>query len=49
MYLSVNHEVAPKEMAYGMDSHCDDCHFSTQIDWDALGWSDDPVLGGTRP
>ncbi len=46
MYLSVNHEVAPKEMAYGMDGHCDDCHFSDQIDWGALSWSGDPILGG---
>jgi hypothetical protein len=49
MFLSVNHGVAPKEMAYGMDGHCDDCHFSTQIDWSALGWSGDPLSGGTRP
>ncbi len=49
MFLSVNHEVAPKEMAYGMDGNCGDCHISGQIDWVALGWSDDPVLGGARP
>ncbi|MBT8110929.1 MAG: tetrathionate reductase family octaheme c-type cytochrome, partial [Gammaproteobacteria bacterium] len=45
MYLSVNHEVAPAEMAYGMDGHCDDCHFSDQIDWGALSWSGDPIFG----
>ena len=49
MYLSVNHEVAPAEMAYGMDGACADCHILPQIDWPALGWSDDPILGGTRP
>jgi len=46
MYLSVNHEVAPAEMAYGMDGRCGDCHFSDQIDWGALSWSGDPLLGG---
>ena len=49
MYLSVNHEVAPKEVAYGMDGRCGDCHFGTQIDWGALGWSGDPALGNNRP
>ncbi|MCP5092787.1 MAG: hypothetical protein GY949_17890 [Gammaproteobacteria bacterium] len=49
MYLSVNHEVAPKEQAYGMDGACGDCHLSTQIDWTALGWTGDPAAGGTRP
>ncbi len=48
MYLSVNHEVAPKEQAYGMDGACGDCHISGQIDWTELGWTDDPILGGTR-
>lgn len=48
MYLSVNHEVAPKEQAYGMDGTCGDCHGGNQIDWAALGWSDDPAAGGTR-
>jgi len=45
MYLSINHEVAPKEMAYGMDGHCDDCHSADQIDWGALSWSGDPIFG----
>ncbi len=49
MYLSVNHEVAPSEQAYGMDGACADCHFSGEIDWTELGWSDDPAAGGTRP
>jgi octaheme c-type cytochrome (tetrathionate reductase family) len=49
MYLSVNHEVAPKEQAYGMDGACGDCHLGNQIDWAALGWSGDPAAGGTRP
>ena len=46
MYLSVNHEVAPPEMAYGMDGDCNDCHFGDQIEWTALGWTDDPAEGG---
>ena len=49
MYLTVNHEIAPKEQALGMDSNCADCHMNGQIDWTELGWSDDPVLGGARP
>ncbi len=49
MYLTVNHEIAPKEMALGMDASCGDCHVSGVIDWAGLGWSDDPVFGGTRP
>jgi len=49
MYLTVNHEIAPKEQALGMDSSCGDCHTGGQYDWTELGWSDDPVLGGTRP
>jgi len=49
MYLSVNHEVAPKEEAYGFGFDCGDCHFGTQIDWADLGWSGDPVIDGTRP
>jgi octaheme c-type cytochrome (tetrathionate reductase family) len=49
MYLSVNHEVAPKEMAYGMNGNCADCHGDNQINWQGLGWSADPLEGGTRP
>ena len=48
MLLSVNHEIAPKEMALGMGSNCGDCHASDHIDWQALGWTDDPFDGGTR-
>jgi octaheme c-type cytochrome (tetrathionate reductase family) len=50
MYLTVNHEVAPREQAYGYDGLCVDCHLQDQVDWQALGWTDDPLLvGGTRP
>ena len=51
MYLTVNHEVAPKEQAYGMDGACADCHGGNQIDWTELGWTDEPApFGtGTRP
>ena len=48
MLLKVDHEVAPKEMAYGRNNGCADCHFSTQIDWPALGWTKDPTAGGTQ-
>jgi octaheme c-type cytochrome (tetrathionate reductase family) len=48
MLLTVNHEVAPKEKAYGMDSECGDCHASSAIDWQALGWTADPFDGGER-
>jgi octaheme c-type cytochrome (tetrathionate reductase family) len=47
MYLTVNHEVAPKEQAYGMDGACGDCHGGDQIDWTELGWTADPLLPGT--
>jgi octaheme c-type cytochrome (tetrathionate reductase family) len=50
MYLTVNHEVAPREQAYGMDGACGDCHGDGLIDWTELGWTADPALGGgTRP
>jgi len=49
MYLTVNHEVAPKEQALGKDSACADCHAAGQIDWTGLGYDDDPFLGGERP
>ncbi len=48
MLLKVDHEVAPKEMAYGRNTGCTDCHFSGQIDWAALGWTADPTQGGTQ-
>jgi len=38
----VDHEVAAKEMAYGMGG-CGDCHLNGQIDWPALGWTADPA------
>lgn len=50
MYLTINHEVAPKEESLGLDGNCASCHFNDQIDWSELGWSDDPlILGGVRP
>jgi octaheme c-type cytochrome (tetrathionate reductase family) len=49
MYLTVNHEVAPKEMAYGFGGDCKDCHFDGQIDWQALSYPiGDPAVHGTR-
>jgi len=48
MLLKVDHEVAPKEMAYGMGGACGDCHLNGQIDWAALGWTADPANGGTQ-
>jgi octaheme c-type cytochrome (tetrathionate reductase family) len=48
MLLKVDHEVAPKEQAYGKDNGCADCHFSGQIEWTALGWTKDPAAGGTQ-
>jgi hypothetical protein len=51
MYLSVNHEVAPREQAYGFGGleGCADCHFNGQIDWIKLGCTGDPVSGGNCP
>ena len=46
MLLKVDHEVAPKEMAYGL---CDDCHGASQIDWVALGYAGDPINVGVTP
>ena len=46
MLLSVNHEIAPGEMALGKDGECDDCHNAGQIDWSALGWNEDPYRAG---
>ena len=48
MYLSVNHEIAPAEQAFGYDGNCGDCHIGAGIDWQLLGWTDDPVNGGVR-
>jgi hypothetical protein len=41
MYLSINHEIAPKEEARG----CGDCHFGG-IDFTTLGYDGDPMMGG---
>jgi octaheme c-type cytochrome (tetrathionate reductase family) len=50
MLLKVDHEVAPKEMAFGHGGFCSDCHGGSQIEWAALGWSSDPVsANATRP
>jgi hypothetical protein len=49
MYLTVNHEIAPKEDALGIDNSCDSCHFGDRVEWTELGWTGDPALGGTRP
>ena len=51
MLLSVNHEVAPAEQALGygpMPDACIDCHSTEYVDWDELGWTDDPLNGGDR-
>ncbi len=51
MYLSVNHEIAPKAEALGAGpgtEGCGDCHTGDKIDWPALGWTGDPAAGGTR-
>jgi octaheme c-type cytochrome (tetrathionate reductase family) len=51
MLLSVNHEIAPKEMALGsgaMPESCMDCHVSGAVDFTELGWTADPFNGGQR-
>ena len=51
MLLTVNHEVAPAENALGnggMPDACMDCHETEFVDWEALGWTDDPLRGGNR-
>ena len=51
MLLSVNHEVAPKEQALGygpFPDGCVDCHTTQDIEWDKLGWTDDPFNVGDR-
>jgi octaheme c-type cytochrome (tetrathionate reductase family) len=42
--LKVDHEIAPAAQALGKNG-CADCHQGNQIDWAALGWSGDPILG----
>ena len=49
MYLTVNHEIAPKEEALGMNNDCGSCHLGGQFDWSELGWTGDPASGGQRP
>jgi len=49
MYLTVNHEIAPGEASLGYDGNCVDCHGGNKYDWTELGWTADPVEGGTRP
>jgi len=51
MLLTVNHEVAPAAQALGAGpapNSCIDCHGGSQIDWSALGWTNDPLNGGDR-
>jgi octaheme c-type cytochrome (tetrathionate reductase family) len=51
MLLSVNHEIAPAEKALGngpVPDNCASCHHSEYVDWDELGWTDDPLNGGDR-
>jgi octaheme c-type cytochrome (tetrathionate reductase family) len=51
MLLTVNHEVAPAEQALGVGmipDACMDCHATEHIDWSALGWTGDPLDGGSR-
>ena len=51
MLLSVNHEIAPAEMALGAGpapDNCIQCHVSNNIDFTELGWTADPLNGGKR-
>jgi len=51
MLLSVNHEVAPATQALGsglIPDSCLDCHESDNVDFQALGWTEDPLNGGYR-
>ncbi len=38
MYLTVNHEVAPKEDALGNGNSCADCHAPGLVEWEAIGY-----------
>ncbi|MBT8445214.1 MAG: tetrathionate reductase family octaheme c-type cytochrome [Gammaproteobacteria bacterium] len=49
MYLTVNHEIAPKEQAYGYNDACNDCHLGGGVDFTLLGYDADPLQGGSRP
>ena len=48
MQLSVNHEIAPAEMALGKGGACADCHANGLIDWPALGWAENPGGRGSE-
>ncbi len=42
MYMGINHEVAPKEMALGQPP-CEGCHFNQEFPWADLGYDCDPI------
>jgi hypothetical protein len=42
MYMGINHEVAPSDQALG----CTACHNNDAFDFEALGYSCDPLVGG---
>ncbi|MCB9651449.1 MAG: tetrathionate reductase family octaheme c-type cytochrome [Deltaproteobacteria bacterium] len=46
MYLGINHEVGPKEMALG-HAPCTDCHMNTDFPWADLGYACDPITNPT--
>jgi octaheme c-type cytochrome (tetrathionate reductase family) len=54
MFLTVNHQIAPADQALGAGGiidGCMDCHNpggNDSIDWNALGWTGDPIRGGER-
>ena len=53
MFLTVNHQIAPADQALGYGGiidGCMDCHDpgNEYVEWDALGWTGDPLRGGTR-
>lgn len=51
MLLSVNHEIAAADQALGqgrIPMGCVDCHHTDFVDWPALGWTNDPLKGGSR-
>ena len=54
MFLTVNHQIAPADQALGYGgivNGCMDCHNpggNEYVDWEALGWTGDPLRGGTH-
>lgn len=44
MYMGINHEVAPKEMALGQ-APCSGCHMNPDFPWADLGYNCDPLTG----